>query len=131
MPHWPPGAFPLRRVEAAQLRTGPVTLVLDDVHELAGGPVRAGLALLIRHVPPTLRLVLSGRCPPRLQLARLPVSGELADATPADLASTVEGAEAYFAMLGLRGHSRPRGHAPPPTAGWMGAPRLPSRRNHR
>ena len=69
----PPDAFPLRVVEAAQLLTEPVTLVLDDVHELADGPVLAGLDLLIRHAPPTLRLILSGRCPPRLALARLRV----------------------------------------------------------
>ncbi|HEV2242505.1 MAG TPA: AAA family ATPase, partial [Streptosporangiaceae bacterium] len=112
LPDLPADAFPLRLVEAAQLLTEPVTLVLDDVHELAdttglGGtqcalgtpqtpmapdpadsPVLAGLDLLIRHAPPTLRLVLSGRCLPRLQLARLRVSGDLADVTAADLACT-------------------------------------------
>ncbi len=124
LPDLPTDAFPLRLVEAAQLLTEPVTLVLDDVHELADGPVLAGLDLLIRHVPPTLRLVLSGRCPPRLQLARLRVSGELADVTSADLACTVEEADAYFAMLGLEVDASARDELLRRTEGWMAGLRL-------
>ena len=121
----PPDAVPLRLVEAAQLLTEPVTLVLDDVHELAGdGPVLAGLDLLIRHVPPTLRLILSGRCPPRLQLARLRVAGELADVTSADLACTAEEAAAYFAMLGLDVDAYARDELLRRTEGWMAGLRL-------
>ncbi len=120
----PSDAFPLRLVEAAQLLTEPVTLVLDDIHELADGPVLAGLDLLIRHVPPTLRLVLSGRCPPRLQLARLRVSGELADVTSADLACTVEETDAYFAMLGLEVDAGARDELLRRTEGWMAGLRL-------
>jgi LuxR family maltose regulon positive regulatory protein len=124
LPDLPTDAFPLRLVEAAQLLTEPVTLVLDDVHELADGPVLAGLDQLIRHVPPTLRLVLSGRRPPRLQLARLRVSGELADVTSADLACTVEEADAYFAMLGLEVDARSRDEVLRRTEGWMAGLRL-------
>jgi len=138
LPDLPADAFPLRLVEAAQLLTEPVTLVLDDVHELAdaagvGGtapsdpadsPVLAGLDLLIRHAPPTLRLVLSGRCPPRLQLARLRVSGDLADVTAADLACTVEEADAYFAMLGLEVDAGARDEVLRRTEGWMAGLRL-------
>jgi len=120
----PADVFPLRLVEAAQLLTEPVTLVLDDVHELADGLVPAGLDLLIRHAPPTLRLILSGRCPPRLQLARLRVSGELADVTPADLACTVEEADAYFAMLGLEVDAAARDEVLRRTEGWMAGLRL-------
>jgi LuxR family transcriptional regulator, maltose regulon positive regulatory protein len=138
LPDLPPDAFPLRLVEAAQLLTEPVTLVLDDVHELAdaaglagtappdpaGSPVLAGLDLLIRHAPPTLRLVLSGRCLPRLQLARLRVSGDLADVTAADLACTVEEADAYFAMLGLEVDAASRDEVLRRTEGWMAGLRL-------
>ncbi len=119
-----PATFALHLVEAAQLLTEPVTLVLDDVHELADGAVLAGLDLLIRHVPPTLRLVLSGRCPPRLQLARLRVSGELADVTAADLACTVDEADAYFAMLGLEVGACTRDEVLQRTEGWMAGLRL-------
>jgi LuxR family maltose regulon positive regulatory protein len=119
-----PDALPLRLVEAAQLFTQPVTLVLDDVHELADGPVLAGLDLVIRHVPPAFRLILSGRCPPRLQLARLRVSGELADVTAADLACTVEEADAYFDMLGLDVDACIRDEVLRRTEGWMAGLRL-------
>jgi len=120
----PADAFPLRAVEAAALLTEPVILVLDDVHELADGPVLAGLDLLIRHAPPTLRLILSGRCPPRLQLARLRVSGELADVTSSDLACTAEEADAYFAMLGLQIDTCARDRLLGRTEGWMAGLRL-------
>jgi LuxR family transcriptional regulator, maltose regulon positive regulatory protein len=138
LPDLPPDAFPLALVEAAQLLTEPVTLVLDDVHELADGadhggttppdppdnPVLADLDVLIRHAPPTLRLVLCGRCPPRLQLARLRVSGDLADVTSADLACTVEEADGYFAMLGLDVDARARDEVLRRTQGWMAGLRL-------
>jgi LuxR family maltose regulon positive regulatory protein len=116
--------FPLRVAEAAQLLTEPVTLVLDDVHELADGAVLAGLDLLIRHAPPTLRLILSGRCPPRLQLARLRVSGDLADVNAPDLACTAEEVDAYFAMLGLEVDAFARDELLRRTEGWMAGLRL-------
>jgi LuxR family transcriptional regulator, maltose regulon positive regulatory protein len=120
----PAEGLPLRVVEAAQLLTEPLTLVLDDVHELADGPVLAGLDLLLRHVPPTLRLILSGRCPPRLALARLRVSGDLADVTTSDLACTTEEADAYFAMLGLDVDAGARDELLRRTEGWMAGLRL-------
>jgi LuxR family maltose regulon positive regulatory protein len=120
----PPDGFPLRVVEAAQLLTEPVTLVLDDVHELADGPVLAGLDLLLRHVPPTLRLILSGRCPPRLALARLRISGDLADVSTSDLACTADEADAYFAMLGLDVDAAARDLLLGRTEGWMAGLRL-------
>jgi LuxR family transcriptional regulator, maltose regulon positive regulatory protein len=119
-----PEGLPLHVVEMAQQLAEPVTLVLDDVHELADAPVLAGLDLLIRHAPPTLRLILSGRCPPRLQLARLRVAGDLADVTSKDLACTVEEADAYFAMLGLDVDAFARDELLRRTEGWMAGLRL-------
>jgi LuxR family transcriptional regulator, maltose regulon positive regulatory protein len=116
--------FALRLAEAAQLLTEPVTLVLDDAHELTGGPVLAGLDLLIRHAPPALRLILTGRCPPPLQLSRLRLSGDLADVTAADLACTPEEADAYFAMLGLEADPGARDELLRRTEGWMAGLRL-------
>src|ERR1019366_10048192 len=95
------GDFPLRLVEAAQLLTEPVTVVFDDIHELAGSHVLPGLDLLIRHAPPALRLILVGRCPPRLQLARMRVAGELADVGSPGLACTLEEGDGDFAGLGI------------------------------
>ena len=79
----------------------------------------AGLDLLIRHAPPTLRLILSGRCPPRLQLARLRVSGDLADVGSPDLACTAEEAVGYFEMLGLELDTFTRDELLRRTEGWM------------
>ena len=119
-----PGGFPLRLVEAAQTFTEPVILVLDDIHELTDEAVLAGIDLLIRHAPPTLRLVLSARQPPALQLARLRVSGELADIGGHDLACTSDEADAYFSMLGLDADPAARDALLRRTQGWMAGLRL-------
>ncbi len=119
-----PDGFPLRLVEAAQTFSEPVILVLDDIHELTDEAVLAGIDLLIRHAPPTLRLVLSARQPPALQLARLRVSGELADIGGHDLACTSEEADAYFSMLGLDADPAARDALLRRTQGWMAGLRL-------
>ena len=123
-----PDRFPLRLVEAAQLFTEPVVLILDDVHELADPAVLTGLDLIIRHAPGTLRLVLSARQPPALQLARLRVSGELADIGGADLACTADEADAYFAMLGIDVDQGARDELLRRTQGWMAGLRLAAMR---
>ena len=119
-----PDGFPLRLVEAAQTFTEPVILVLDDIHELTDKAVLGGIDLLIRHAPPTLRLVLSARQPPALQLARLRVSGELADIGGHDLACTSDEADAYFSMLGLDADPAARDALLRRTQGWMAGLRL-------
>ncbi len=119
-----PERFPLHLVEAAQLFTEPVVLVLDGVDEITDKAVLAGLDLLIRHVPGSLRLVLSARQPPLLQLARLRVSGELADIGGHDLACTPDEADAYFAMLGLDVAKGARDELLRRTEGWMAGLRL-------
>ncbi len=123
-----PDAFPLVLVQAAQLFTEPVILVLDDVHEVAGGAVVPGLDMLIRHAPPSLRLILSGRSPPGLQLARLRVSGELAEVRASDLACTPAEVDAYFAMLGLQIDAGERDELLTRTEGWMAGLRLAAMR---
>jgi LuxR family maltose regulon positive regulatory protein len=119
-----PEQFPLRLVEAAQTFAEPVVLVLDNAHELTDPAVLAGLDVLIRHAPPALRLVLCARVPPALQLARLRVSGELADIATHDLACTVEEADGYFAMLGLDVSPAARDELLTRTQGWMAGMRL-------
>lgn len=119
-----PDAFPLRLVEAAQAFTEPVVLVLDDIHELTDPCVLNGLDVLIRHAPPTLRLVMLGRRQPALQLARLRVSGELADIGGTDLACTAEEADAYFSMLGIDVAADERDEVLRSTEGWMAGLRL-------
>src|SRR5260370_12485071 len=50
--------FPLRLATAPGLLRRPLTLVLADVQELAESEAIADLALLVRHGPPNLRLLL-------------------------------------------------------------------------
>jgi LuxR family maltose regulon positive regulatory protein len=123
-----PDGFPLRLVETAQAFTAPVVLVLDDVHEVTDGGVLNGLDVLIRHAPPTLRLVLSARRPPALQLARLRVSGALADIGAADLACTADEADEYFAMLDMAVGQADRDEVLRRTEGWMAGLRMAAMR---
>lgn len=120
--------FPFRLVEEAQQFTEPVVLVLDDVHEVTDEAVLSGLDLVIRHAPDTLRIVLSARQPPALQLARLRVSGELADIGSRDLACTADEADAYFAMLGIDVDRAARDELLRRTQGWMAGLRLAAMR---
>jgi ATP/maltotriose-dependent transcriptional regulator MalT len=92
--------------------------------EDTGPGVLGGLDVLIRHAPPTLRLVLAARRPPALQLARPRVCGELGEIGAADLACTAEEAEAYFAMLGIRLPAAGRDQILRRTEGWMAGIRL-------
>jgi LuxR family transcriptional regulator, maltose regulon positive regulatory protein len=120
----PPADLPSRIAALTRARAEPTVLVLDDVHELAGGPVLSGLEELVRQAPQGLRLLLSGRRPPGMPLARLRVSGELADIGPADLACTPAEVDAYFAMLGQRLTPQRREQALRWTEGWMAGLRL-------
>jgi len=97
--------FSLRLVEAAERLTAPVTLVLDDIQELAGSNLLPDVDFLVRHGPPALRLLLCGRHPAGFGVARLRVGGELAEIGEAELACTPQEADSYFAMLGIT--SRP------------------------
>ena len=121
-------AFPLRLAQLAQRLTEPVTLVVDDIGELAGASVLAGVDQLIRHAPPTLRLVLSGRHPAGLQVARLRVGGELAEIGAADLACTPGEADAYFRMVGLEVPAAQRDELLARTQGWITGLRLAAMR---
>jgi DNA-binding SARP family transcriptional activator len=67
----------------------PVTLVLDDLHELTEGSSGAGLvAALVRRLPAHAHLVLAGRSLPPLPLARLQAAGRTRHIGPDTLAFT-------------------------------------------
>ncbi len=117
-------AFPLHLAELAEGFAAPVTLVVDDICDLAGASVLTGVDQLIRHAPPTLRLVLVGRHPAGLAVAKLRVGGELAEIGAADLACTPEEADAYFAMVGLDLPPAQRDELLARTEGWMTGLRL-------
>jgi LuxR family transcriptional regulator, maltose regulon positive regulatory protein len=102
----------------------PVTLVLDDVHQLAGSDVVAGLDELIHHAPENLGLVLAGRYAPGLALAKLRVSGQVGDIGAAELACTGEEASAYLASMGVTADEQARAGIMRQTEGWMAGLRL-------
>lgn len=60
-----------------QPAVGPVRLVVDDLHEIAGTPAEAALETFLRLRPRTVTVALASRRQPGLNTSRLLVSGEL------------------------------------------------------
>ncbi|HEX9065179.1 MAG TPA: AAA family ATPase, partial [Streptosporangiaceae bacterium] len=120
--------FPLRLAEWAGRLTSTLVLVLDDVSELAGAPALTELDQLIRHGPARLRLVLAGRHPASLPVARLRVGGELGEVNGADLACTPDEADGYFRMLGRDVPPAQRDELLKRTEGWVTGLRLAAMR---
>lgn len=116
--------WPDRLLAAADDLTEPVTVIFDDVQELAGSEAASVLDMLVRHGPPRLRLVLVGRHLADLQVARLRVDGELAEIGGPDLACTPEEAGQYFAMLGIDLPAADRDELLARTLGWITGLRL-------
>jgi LuxR family maltose regulon positive regulatory protein len=63
----------------------PLTLVIDDLHELGSDDALAWLETLLGRLPPQLRVVLATREEPALGLHRLRVAGELTELRGPDL----------------------------------------------
>ena len=101
-----------------------ITLVLDDVHTLAGGSVLPELSFLVHHAPVGLRLILCGRYAPGLQLAKMRIGGDLAELDATDLACALTEADAYLAKLGLRVEAAERDELLRYTEGWMAGLRM-------
>jgi LuxR family transcriptional regulator, maltose regulon positive regulatory protein len=95
------GAAAVRRL-LAQLRQAeePVTLVIDDLHELDSSDARAWLELLLAGLPPQLRVVLATREDPALGLHRLRLAGELTELRGSDLRFSLDETRA---LLGANG----------------------------
>ena len=71
--------------------------MLDDYHLAEGPDIQPGMAFLVEHLPPQLRLVISTRADPALPLARMRARGELTEVRAADLRFTQDEATAYLA----------------------------------
>jgi LuxR family transcriptional regulator, maltose regulon positive regulatory protein len=76
----------LRLASALAAAGPPVTLVLDDLHLLAGAKVVDGLDYVLRNAGAGLRLVVSSRMDPLLPLHRYRLAGQLAEIRARDLA---------------------------------------------
>ena len=96
-----PGSVVPRLGSAFASMTGPVVLVLDDVHLLHNSECRAALSLLADHVPGGSRLVLAGRTEPPLRIARLRGEGRITEIGPGDLSLTVGEAASLLRATGV------------------------------
>jgi LuxR family maltose regulon positive regulatory protein len=103
---------------------GPTVLILDNMQELAESGVLPELGYLVRHAPPTLRLILSGRYMPGLQLAKMRLAGDLAEISEADLACTADETDAFVTALGVTADEAERAALLRQTEGWMAGLRM-------
>lgn len=83
-------------VNEVSVRSGEVTIVLDDYHLADGVDVAAGMTFLVDHLPPQLRLVIGTRADPALPLSRLRARGELVEIRASDLRFTGEEVAGYL-----------------------------------
>jgi hypothetical protein len=129
----PPGTVTPSFIDAvlAEISTlaRPVCLVLDDVHVLRQTAALETIGLLIRRLPPALRVVLVSRTEPPLGLARLRVHGDVRDVRAADLGFTLEETAAYLAAQGVG--RRPARHAGTAAPSYGGLDRGGTHRLHR
>ncbi|WP_234359174.1 LuxR C-terminal-related transcriptional regulator [Plantactinospora sp. BC1] len=81
-------------------RTGPATLILDDLHHVDDPEVSSGLEFLLRHTAGRLRLVIGCRTDPGLGLHRWRLSGELTEIRATDLAFRPDEVADLFSAYG-------------------------------
>jgi LuxR family transcriptional regulator, maltose regulon positive regulatory protein len=104
---------------------GGIVLVLDDYHVIDAHEVQDGMAFLLDHLPPQLRVVIAGRADPALPLARLRARGELAEIRAAELRFTPDEAAAYLnEVMGLRLTAQDVAALEGRTEGWIAALQL-------
>ena len=77
----------------------PRALVLDDYHAIGSPAIHQGVAFLIDHLPPGVRLVMATRADPPMPLARLRVRGQLTEIRAADLRFTDDEAAEFVGRV--------------------------------
>jgi LuxR family maltose regulon positive regulatory protein len=102
----PPGRtdnhpFLLRLAAELAAHDPPVTLVLDDLHQINGHDLDEGLQYLIRNARPGLRVVVCSRADPGMSLHHYRLAGELAEIRAAELAFSVHEAGLLMAQHGV------------------------------
>ncbi|MEV4314011.1 AAA family ATPase [Actinocrispum sp. NPDC049592] len=102
----------------------PVVLVLDGIHELHAGEALHTLNVLLRQLPPALRIVLAGRFPPALILPRLKLEGRLREIGPGELTFTAEEARRLYKQEGIQLADSELRLLMRSTEGWAAALRL-------
>jgi LuxR family maltose regulon positive regulatory protein len=104
---------------------GDVVLVLDDYHVIEALDVQEGMAFLVEHLPPQVRLVIATRADPALPLARLRGRGRLVELRAADLRFRPDEAAAYLnEVMGLTLTAADVATLDERTEGWIAALQL-------
>lgn len=104
-----------------------VALALDDYHLIAAEAIHAGVAFLIDHLPPGVRVVIAGRGDPPLPLARWRLRGQLAELRVGELRFTPDEVAALAAAEGLALGPAEAEALASRTEGWAGALALAAR----
>src|SRR5260370_1338649 len=103
---------------------GGVTLVIDDLHELASAEALAELARLLTNLPPRVHAILTTRHDVRLRLHRLRLAGELAEIRAADLRFSGRETSELLDASGIALSAAGAALLPHRTARWAAGPRL-------
>ncbi|MGB0384752.1 MAG: LuxR C-terminal-related transcriptional regulator [Ardenticatenaceae bacterium] len=77
----------------------PVVLVLDDYHLIDAPAIDQALTFLLRHLPPSLHLVIATRADPSLPLSRLRARAQLSELRTADLRFTPDEAATFLNLV--------------------------------
>ena len=119
------GALVLERLLAGLERLEePLTLVIDDLHELESGEALGWLEMLLRRLPARLRVVLATREEPALGLHRLRLGGELIELRGRDLRFSLDETRSLLRAGGITLSDTGLGSLQERTEGWPAGLRL-------
>ncbi|HTE19753.1 MAG TPA: hypothetical protein VK689_15410, partial [Armatimonadota bacterium] len=98
----------------------PVTVVLDDYHQIEANAVHESLTFLLEHLPPTLFFIITTRSDPPLPLARLRVRRQLIELRAGDLRFNDDEAATFLnESMGLSLAPRAVARLAERTEGWV------------
>ncbi|MGO8893699.1 MAG: LuxR C-terminal-related transcriptional regulator, partial [Streptosporangiaceae bacterium] len=95
-----PSEFLDRLLTAWSAVTGPLVVVLEDVHHLQSPEITEDLGFVIEHLPGRSRMLLTSRVDPRLPVSRWRGRSWLAELRQRDLALTLPETAELFTALG-------------------------------
>lgn len=101
-----------------------VVVVLDDIHEIDDTATVEALSFLLLHLPPTVRVVLTGVFLPAVPRARLRLEGRLATVPGDELAFTADEARSLLEDTGLHPTDEVLSQLVDRTEGWSAGLRL-------
>ena len=113
-----------RLVSQLQRLEEPLALVIDDLHELDSDDALGWLEVLLRRLPPPLRVVLATREEPALGLHRVRLTGELTELRAPDLRFSLDESHSLLRADGITLSDIGIGSLHERTEGWPAGLRL-------